>query len=298
MFKGLGPNTRPKIFFKGGTSLSKGYGLIRRFSEDIDIVFSRTGLGATHDPMSENLSSSAVKSAREEILARTRKRAHGPLLEKLKPVLSTCTVAPLDEEQDNSSSICVTYKSVFAADEYLKPYVEIQCGARSDPEPFTEIPIEAYVQADLAGGWNLRTKKVSVIRPERTFLEKLFAIHSEAIRFEEKRTLADRNRLSRHYYDVAMLHDKDVARRALEDQELFDAVSRNQRQMWAKPLAVMNKAKPGSFIIMPPAAMRAPLSRDYSEMQRMMFSKPAPPDFRWILDELAKLDDAVNKRLV
>ena len=292
LFNGVDETKCPKMFFKGGTSLSKGYGLIKRSSEDIDIVFSRPGLNASHDPMTQDLSSSAVKEAREDILKRTKELVHGPLLQQLKPLLATCTVEPLDA---SSTSIGVTYKSVYPADEYLKPYVEIQCGARSDPEPVEVIPIEAYVQADLPEGWNLRAPNVSVIKAERTFLEKLFAIHSEAIRFEDKNTLADRNRLSRHHYDIAMLHDQGVGARALADEALLQSVTSNQRLMWAKPLAVMDSAKAGSFKILPPDAMRTPLRRDYEEMQRMMFGKPEPPDFDWIMGELGKLDSAVNK---
>jgi hypothetical protein len=261
-------------------------------------VLSREGLYVSADPMKTALSSKQRQVAIEEVFGKAQKYVRGRMRERLSAALPTCSIEIYEPDDPSSCSLAVRFQSVLPPGPYIKEHVEIQCGARGDPEPCDDLPITPYVQADLGPGWNLGTAGVSIIRPERTFLEKLFLLHADAIAFDKGKTLADLNRRSRHYYDVAVMHERKIALRALADDGLMKRVRANQHIMWRKSREVVDSAKPGSFRIAPPKGMQAALRRDYEQMQIMMFGTPPSPDFDWVLAELQKLDDAVNKSLL
>src|SRR5262249_34902339 len=155
---------------KGGTSLSKGYGLIKRFSEDIDIVLSRGGLGirAEDDPLAEGLSAKKRKERAEAVKEKCSSPVLGRMREERGPPLPMCTIEP-DETDPDKSSLRVIYPSILKADPYLKPWVKIECGARGATEPVCKRAIVPYVQDDIGVRLDLAVKGVTLIRAERTF---------------------------------------------------------------------------------------------------------------------------------
>ncbi|CAN0513171.1 unnamed protein product, partial [Phaeothamnion confervicola] len=164
---------RPKLFFKGGTSLSKGFGLIQRFSEDIDIVISRAGLGirAADDPLHPDHSK---KKREEKAAAATVKcSAHvlGKMREKLEPLLPDCTIEADDGDRDQMS-LRIRYPTLLKSDPYLKPWVKVECGARGAYEPDVKRDIVPYIQDELGQKLDLAIKGVTLITAERTFWEK------------------------------------------------------------------------------------------------------------------------------
>ncbi len=286
--------------FKGGTSLSKGYGLIHRFSEDIDIVLSVPGLydRKIKNPLLHSVSKRKLPEILKQVLARAESYVHGDLLTELQQhfVPLGCTIDPLESDAA-CVSLGVNYPAISARENYISGYVLIQCCVRADTEPHSPAPVTPYVRQVLRGEWDLKTPDVRTLRPSRTFVEKLFAMHEAASKFEKDRgSIADKNRLSRHYYDVAMMQDSGYALRALSGN-MFKKVAANQEYRWEQRGWILQTAKPGTLKIIPPDGLREKLERDYLGMQNMMFDNPSPPSFDDLMAALKRLDHQVNHSL-
>lgn len=301
LFNGRGDRLRPTITFKGGTSLSKGYGLIHRFSEDIDVVLSVPGLydRATPNPFRKTISKTKMPAVMLGVLARAETYVHGRMHDELEHHFQPLGCRLQKFPNDGACvSLGLHYPAIAGMEGYLTGHVLLQCCVRADTEPHSPVPITPYVQRVLRGKWDLTTHDVRTLRPSRTFVEKLFAMHEAAAKFERDRgNVADKNRLSRHYYDVSMMHDTAFASRALSGT-MFSKVRKNQEYRWSQRGWILATAKPGTLKIMPPDGLRVPLSRDYDGMQSMMFDRPKPPTFDEILEALARLDHDVNRSLL
>lgn len=287
---------QPKLFFKGGTSLSKGYGLINRFSEDIDLVLSRPGLGIAKsaDPTHSKLSSDARKKAVAKIMATCSTHVAKVMLKQLQAMLPDDAIA-LDTTDEDGATLLVTYASLFEPYAYMKQHVKIECGARGAAEPFQARSIAPYIQRQLPSNqWKLGTSGVTLIRPERTCWEKLTILHIAHCRFAaEGKAPGDRQFASRHYYDLAMLHEAGVLQRALAMPELLADVKSNLQLMWRKNQTHLGSAASGTFQITPPAAARGALNTDYNGMAGMMFSDA--PSFDWVVSKLTEIEKALNE---
>jgi hypothetical protein len=197
LFRGLG--SRPKLYFKGGTSLSKGYGLIKRFSEDIDIVVSRAGLGITsaNDPLFDGLSNKKRKAAVDVTKQKCSNHVLGRMKSNLEQLLPECCFEA-DHEDEDKASLRVKYPSLLKADNYLKPWIKIECGARGAREPEAKRVIAPYLQHELRTKLNLATQGVTLIAAERTFWEKVLILHGIHCGFrDEQRQPGENNLVSR-----------------------------------------------------------------------------------------------------
>ena len=296
LFKGLG--SRPKLYFKGGTSLSKGYGLIKRFSEDIDIVVSRAGLGikAEDDPLAKGMTSKKRKAAVETTKEKCSAHVLGRMKSDLEELLPECTFED-DGDDPDKSSLRVKYPSLLKADGYLKPWVKIECGARGAREPEAKKAIAPYIQQELGTKIKLVTDGVTLISAERTFWEKALILHGIHCGFrDEKRKPGENNLISRHYYDVAMMRDRPEGLKAVRDTALLTKVREHKLQLFKRGWEKLEEAKPGSLCLMPQDAIKEDLAKDYAAMSGMMFGKA--PIFEWVLEEISKLEDTINKKLI
>lgn len=296
LFKGLG--NRPKLYFKGGTSLSKGYGLIKRFSEDIDIVVSRAGLGikAADDPLAAGMTSKKRKAAVD--VTKTKCSAHvlGRMKADLSELLPECTFED-DGDDPDKSSLRVKYPSLLKADGYLKPWVKIECGARGAREPEAKRGIAPYIQQELGTKIKLVTEGVTLIAAERTFWEKALILHGIHCGYrDEKRKPGENNLISRHYYDVAMMRDRPEGLKAVRDNALLTKVREHKLLLFKRGWEKLEEAKPGSVRLVPQDDIKDDLAKDYEAMSGMMFGEA--PDFDWVLGEIAKLEETINKKLL
>lgn len=296
LFTGLG--SRPKLYFKGGTSLSKGYGLIKRFSEDIDIVVSRSGLGikANDDPLNKALTSKKRKAAVEKAKEKCSAHVLGRMKADLAGLLPECTFENDDEDADQST-LRVRYPSLFKPDGYLKPWVKIECGARGAREPEAKRIVAPYIQQELGPKINLATKDVTLIAAERTFWEKALILHGIYCGYrDEKRKPGENNLISRHYYDVAMMRDRPEGLKALRNTSLLANVRQHKLLLFKRGWEKLEEAKQGSLRLTPQDAIKNDLAKDYEAMSGMMFGDA--PDFEWVLGEIEKLEDAINTKLI
>ena len=157
------PDGGPRLLFKGGTSLSKAFGLISRFSEDIDVTVFRDDLGeGASVELLETMSSKKRKEKLEAIRDACQSYIAGPLLTQLAGLLTTSlakagiatagTRVELDADDDGRQTLLLWYPSVTAAtDGYVRPAVKIESGAKSALEPHRPVTVSPYVAAEVDG---------------------------------------------------------------------------------------------------------------------------------------------------
>jgi hypothetical protein len=295
------PADHPRLLFKGGTSLSKGFNLIQRFSEDIDIVISREDLGFSgeKDPVQSGISNKKRKELYQGLQVECRLYVQTQLYQALVEALAHLSFPAkvvIDREDPDQQTLLVEYPSLFPVSEmsYVSPRVKIEGGARSALEPRVLGKITAYIHEELkASGWNFTVDDLTMIRPERTLWEKLLILHGlHCGHRDEGRLPVDANRMSRHYYDAAMLSQSALGSSALKDQMLWTAVREHNLIAFPQAWKKFDQAIPGTLCLVPFPELRKVLERDYSQMQGMMLGKS--PSFTWVIEQLAAVEKQLN----
>lgn len=277
------------MVFKGGTSLSKAWGLIERFSEDIDLAVDRRFYGFEGD---------LGKKQRTNL----RKKANTYITEQLYPELSfrfkeKGVDVKLELEEITTSDqdpiiILVNYPNVIESPGYLRPRVQIELGCRSLIEPFSirtfnSFLDESYPDASFAG----QPIHVPTVDPERTLLEKIFLLHEEFQRPEKKVRV---DRMSRHLFDIYKLATSPFADKVLSNQELYGEIVKH-RLSFTKLGGVDYKLhNPGTINPIPPANLQDTWKRDYSIMQEQMIYADSP-SFEEMLDAIKNYISKINQ---
>ena len=294
------PGDHPKLLFKGGTCLSKVFGLIQRFSEDVDIVVHRDDLGFKDDrdpTAADNLSNKKRKVLFEELRAACSDYVLGDLKAALADLINDtaegCRVYP-DDKDVSRQTLYVDYPSLFPGDDngYVVPRVKIEAGARSALTPSLAGSASPYISAELPD-WSFEVGNIRAIAPERTYLEKLLILHGLHCGYRDVGRLPSaRDRISRHYYDAATVAASEVGRSAMSDVGLLRDVRNHNlvafRQAWKR----FEEAVPGSVRLVPQPELRAVIERDYETMRSMIFNEP--PNIEWIMEQLRFAEAVVN----
>ena len=292
------PENRPRLLFKGGTSLSKGYGLIQRFSEDIDITVFREDLDQA--TTIEDLQALSKKKRRRRLEAiRDACRAYivGPLKEQLSTVLAEDANGlgrvDVDADDPDGQTLLVWYPEVESHDgSYVRPAVRIESGGKSALDPHQRLVIRPYV-ADDTPNLDLTVPDVTTIDPSRTFWDKVVIVHGLRRWYERRGVLRQEGqRVSRHYYDLHCLMTADVGRAALANPELAADCVLHAQMFFDRADYDLVSAALGSFAIAPMAGMIEVLRRDYSNTVAMIFG--TAPTFDQILISVTALDTAAN----
>jgi len=294
------PGDHPDLLFKGGTSLSKAFGLIHRFSEDIDLTVSRYSLGYDGDRDPEFVARKSSRNAGQrmlEDLAETcRTYVEDTLLVALRGTFSELLGEPdstwqLSCDPNERQNLIFSYPTILDTRAYVAPIVLIECGARSDLTPAQETTVRPYLADVIPEAFSRPEALIkAVLAPERTFLEKLLLLHEEYHRPDPK----DAKRLSRHYYDVAVLSASSVATDAVENEELFARVREHKSFYFSSAWRRYDLAKPGSLRLVPHEELTVLLRRDYEEMAPMFFAEPVRPSFDEVIEALAVLEGKIN----
>ncbi|MDR2092104.1 MAG: nucleotidyl transferase AbiEii/AbiGii toxin family protein [Azoarcus sp.] len=294
----------PRLLFKGGTSLSKAHGLISRFSEDIDITVFREDIGENVE--ARDLETLSGKQQRLR-LARIRQACclyiQGPLRTRLQNQIETLfreiglpgdNVLILDPDDADRQTLLIRYPPVADTDDYLRPTIKIEAGARSALDPHHVVDIRPYVADDLPE-MNLTVPNVRAIDAERTFWDKVVILHGLRRWFDHRGALRHQgHRVSRHYYDVCMMFRSPPGERAARDRVLAADCVRHARMFFNSADLDLASACPGSFALTPTPEMAAALKSDYRAMAGMIFG--AAPDFSAVLDAVERLEQTVNQQ--
>jgi hypothetical protein len=295
------PAGGPRLLFKGGTSLSKAFGLIERFSEDIDVTVFRDDLD---EPASveelEGLSNTKRRARLDAIRDACRGYITGPLHGFLTEHLAEATNGrgrvEIDEADPEGQTLLVWYPEVEPRDEaYVRPAVRIESGAKSALDPNHPKEIRPYIALDVAG-LELSVPNVTTIDAERTFWDKVVIAHGLRRWFERRGELRQAGqRISRHFYDLHCLFTSEVGRAAIADAALGADCVRHALMFFNRPDYDLASAETGSFAIAPSAAMIDALARDYANMTPMIFGD-APP-FEDILTSMKEIEQMANDRV-
>lgn len=294
------PGLASHLTFKGGTSLSKAWGLIDRFSEDIDLTIARTVLGFGGESSPERAPSGKQRAKRLKALkAACRAYVEGPV----KQALEERTVAvlgnngwtlTLDADDPDGQTLLFNYPSHFQVLEgrYVAPTVKIEFGARADPWPTEARVIRPIVAEVLPQAFVNAGYPVQALLPKRTFWEKAMLLHEETFRPANK---PRRARMARHYYDLHRLIEQGVGEDASNDTELFAQAAQHRQVFFAQSWVDYTTLKPGTLRLAPLPEQEASWREDYAAMQREMFSV-APPTFAAILATIGAFETQFNAR--
>jgi predicted nucleotidyltransferase component of viral defense system len=292
------PETGSHLTFKGGTSLSKAWKYIERFSEDIDLIVDKQTLGISEDNDPEKAPSKKQRRTRLEGLqnkARAWVQEHLKLaLEKtISAILSDGTwKLEVDASMPDGQCLLFSYPTVFSPDAagYVRPVVKIELGARSDNTPSEEKIISPYVLEHFPQLGGNASINVRVLCAERTFWEKACLLHEETFRPQNKPM---KPRMSRHYYDLWRLIEAGVAERALLDKTLFRRVVAHREIYFNISWVDYTAHKPGTFRLIPQKPNLSYWEHDYQEMQKSMIFG-ASSTFEKILADIKKIENKIN----
>lgn len=298
LFNGLPDG--PRLLFKGGTSLSKGFGLIQRFSEDIDVTVFRDDLGEAHsvDEL-QKLSGKKREKALDAIRQACEAYIGGPLFDNLTGLAAATAertgiaVERLVIRRDKDlQTLLVQYPSATPADGYVDKLVRIESGAKSALDPNSQRTVQPYLSEDVPQ-FDLIVPNVTIVDAERTFWDKVVILHGLRRWFDSKGSLRqDGHRVSRHYYDMDQLLGSDVGSRATEDMALGADCVAHARVFFNRPAFDLASAHPPTFALTPEGDMYDALARDYSAMQGMIFG--SAPSFAAVIENVASLEARLN----
>jgi len=277
------------LAFKGGTSLSKCFGLINRFSEDIDIILDWRVLGyKALEPWAERSRTKQDKFNREVNTA-TEVFLRDSFLPRMRDDLSRLlrNEFSLFIDLTDPQTVCFSYPRIFTESAIVN-VVRIEIGALAAWTPVRSELVTSYAAQRYAHVFESPSTRVLTVVPERTFWEKVTILHREAFRGGGNPP----PRYSRHFYDLYCIDRTGVKERAYTDLGLLDRVVRFKDRFYPTGSAHYELAKPGTMRLMPPSDYLRPLRNDYEHMKNMIFGEQ--PDFDDIIHCIQGMEREFN----
>jgi predicted nucleotidyltransferase component of viral defense system len=276
------------LTFKGGTSLSKGWNLIQRFSEDIDMAIDREFLGFQGDLSKGDIRKLRRKSYQFITETFTKELKNKFIEYGFENVL--VKYREVNNHDQDPLIIEIYYPSLTEKDNYLKPAILVEIGSRSLKDPFTPRSFGTIISEVFTDRpFSDKPITIPVVNPERTFLEKIFLLHEEFQKISVKKRV---ERLSRHLYDIEKLSRTEYAEIALQNADLYDTIVKHRSRF--TPIAGIDYANhsPDKIRIIPPNTIIKDWEQDYEIMkQAMIFDNPLS------FDELIKRLSDLQKRI-
>jgi Nucleotidyl transferase AbiEii toxin, Type IV TA system len=293
------PEIAPHLLFKGGTTLSKVYNVIHRFSEDIDISVRRDFVRPDEADIAE--SEGISKTRRRKEIDTLVASFHRLIADVIYPSLQQAIAEQLPSEPEwqleidthDPGTLYFTYpigipRSVLSP--YKRPLVKIEFGGRSDLWPSEAGTVVPYAAESLPQAFDSPSVPVRVLTVERTFWEKATLLHSEYHRPLEK---GRGDRISRHYYDLAQLSQHPtIGPRCKATRDVLQRVIAHKTIYFSDSWSRYDEAGNGMLHLVPPDVALSGLRGDYTQMRPMFLGEP--PTFDAILEELAHLEKEVN----
>lgn len=289
----------PHLVFKGGTSLSKVFGVIDRFSEDIDLCLMPDYVGAD----AAGFDALPSRGKRDAAVLEMQRLCAVKVKEVVLPRLDEAITQALGrsrtgnrlrfemDEEAKSPIVHFSYPTLqpdgFA---YLRREVKLELGTLTDQQPTGRYPVRPLIAAaypQLFGDWQVQ---VTALELARTFWEKATILHSE---FHRPAGQPTPRRYARHYFDMVRLLAHADAARFLADADQCARVVDWKSRVFARGWARYDLAKAGTFRLVPPPERQAPLAQDYAEMRAMFISEPPP--FEELMARLAQAERILNE---
>ena len=277
------------LAFKGGTSLSKSFDLIHRFSEDIDLILNwRLLESAQKDPWaqrSKNQQDKLNKALNAETEVFLREQFVPRLQEDFAQLLVDEFQIEVDEHE--TQTVNFTYPKLFGEDSIL-PMVRLEIGALAAWTPTTQSEIISYAAQQYGRIFQNPSTSVLTVMPERTFWEKVTILHKEAFRTNGNFPA----RYSRHYYDLFCMDASPVKAAAFRNLDLLARVVTFKDRFYPAGNAHYDLAKPGTMRLLPLEDCLPVLRDDYAHMRNMLFGEI--PSFEEIMTCIARLEKEIN----
>ena len=276
--------------FKGGTSLSKSFHLIERFSEDIDLILDWRVLGYGKDEPWEFRSKTKQDRFNKEANEKTACFLHNVFIPSIKSDISAELCQDVRIEQDSTDGLTVlfAFPQDFTEQSILQE-IRLEIGALAVWTPAAQKEITPYSAEQYAHFFSEPTTSILTVLPERTFWEKATILHHEANRPSGNMIPA---RYSRHYYDMLCLSASWVKAKALADVGLLKRVAEFKHKFYPRSWAGYEYAVPGTIKLMPPQHCIKSLEMDYQHMQNMIFG--AKLSFNEIMEGIQALEHEIN----
>ena len=284
----------PALLFKGGTSLSKVFGLIDRFSEDIDLVVDRTllvGIGERPDELGiavrerdrriDNICAACTTYVRECIAPFLASRTNGAKYGTVAPDLT-------DEQTLRFNYARVLPASAYGGSAYVNASIRLEFGARGELWPAITGTVASYASTEFPQLFRAPAARVRALSPQRTFWEKATILHDIASNGKERVKAG----YSRHYSDLARIAKSALGLGAMNDTQLLLDVARHKAVYFAKPAAKYELARPGTLRLVPTLALQKELTKDYASMREMFIADP--PAFAEIMTEIGDIEARIN----
>lgn len=283
------------LLFKGGTSLSKVFHAIGRFSEDIDLAVDYTALGfvGARDPRQPGISKTKRAKIQAEMLEGCQRFIASEFLTRLSKRCESIlgSQGPWELRVDDIDPHMVLFRYPSGSRQpvsYVRPVVILEMGTHAEFIPRGRFPIQSFVVEEFP---TLGTGcEVTALLAKRTFWEKITILHAE---FHRPLGRPTPRRYSRHYYDVAMLSKGPVKAEALSDPDLLDRVVLHKQEFYPAGWASYETAKIGGLRLSPKSERLEALSQDYRETGVMIFGEPPP--FEEVLGAIRLLEEELNQ---
>lgn len=277
------------LAFKGGTSLSKCFDLIHRFSEDIDLILDWRLVGCEKDePWAER-----SKNQQDKFNKAVNARTEVFLAEEFAPKLETDFRALLNDtfqisiDSIDPQTVCFAYPRLFS-ERAILPIIRLEIGALAAWTPTQEATITSFAAEQYPQVFEQPSTSLRTVSPERTFWEKVTILHKEAFRINGKTPA----RYSRHYYDLWCMAQSPVKDAAFENLDLLRRVVAFKDRFYPTGSAHYELAKPGTLRLIPPEDCLPVLKADYEHMKNMIFWEK--PEFGEILAAITIIEEEIN----
>ncbi len=292
------PQLGAECVFKGGTSLSKVFGAIDRFSEDIDLGLTPASLGWNETDLDDAPSVSQRQKRAKQLQTDCASAVNSRFMPELEAVACSLlgqrprTGRWFSFELDAASGspvILFPYPRSVPPGSYIAPLVKMEFGSLTDQRPTGTHVITPFIAKLAPGAFDDFRAEVVALEIERTFWEKATILHAE---YHRPAAQPIRDRFARHYADFAALWNHPGGRAAATTFALLERVRIHKSRFFTSNWAHYETAVPGTLRLAPPDARLDELRRDYAAMQPMFLSPP--PDFGTVLVTLREAEDAIN----
>ena len=276
------------IVFKGGTSLSKGWGLIERFSEDCDLAIDRAVLGFEKE---------LTKKQRTNLRKEAKKFADNILVSEVEKCLNKLGLGghfkvnnpPVMESDKDPTEFFIEYKSILPEkNPYIAERVKVEMSCRSLTEPFEILKMRSMIEDAYPDELFTQPKfDIPTVLPGNTFLEKIFLLHEE---FNRPGGGSKMDRLTKHLYDIEKMMDKEFATEAMNNIELYTGIVEHRSKFTAWSGLDYKTHHPSTISFLPPEALTQTLKDDYKKMQEGFIYKDSLT-YDELIDRIALLQD-------
>ncbi|MFQ7233998.1 MAG: nucleotidyl transferase AbiEii/AbiGii toxin family protein [Enterococcus hulanensis] len=280
---------KDSFVFKGGTSLSKAYGIIQRFSEDIDLVLDWRKLGYADNTPWEDRSNRQQGLFNNEANEKAAKWINDTLKPDLEKIVSEdISDFEFSIKENDPQTLMFRYPSIIASDlTGIEKSILLEIGPLAATIPKKDLNIISYVEEQYPQFFEDESNIIPVVTAERTFWEKATILHAEAHRINSNVPA----RYSRHYYDLYQLSKTPIKDLAIKNVDLLTQVVKFKKKFYPSNRAEYDLATPATILLNPPKGQLDRLYKDYEAMQDMIFGE------RVSFDDILKGIEALEKEI-